>query len=139
MTGVQTCALPILPKGELPGGMEELSTYSFSERRRKKTKQSKYFAERFGRNDFRDIINEFDRREAVTYISKYLEKSGERIVCSKGVKAYFVTDVLESDILCEFGVDNRKMVLSPNMYCIKEGEIIGQYNKETLRQMKKCN
>ena len=70
---------------------------------------------------------------------KYIEKSGERIVCSKGVKAYFVTDVLESDILCEFGVDNRKMVLSPKMYCIKEGEIIGQYSKETLKQMKKSN
>ena len=128
-----------IPEGQLPGEIEEISGYSFSERKRKKIKQSKYFAERFGRNEFRDVIDEFDRNMAISYISKYLEKSGERIVCTKGVKAYFITDVLDSDILCEYGVDNGKMVLSPKMLCIKEGEIIGQYSKETLKQMKKSN
>lgn len=128
-----------VPKGTMPGEMRERNDYSFSERRRKITQENTYFAERFGRNDFKDVITEFDRKEAIAYITKYLEKSGEKIVCSKGVKAFFITDVLESDVLCEFGVDNRKMVLSPNMLCIDEGEIIGTISKETIKRLKKSN
>ena len=60
-------------------------------------------------------------------------------MCSKGVKAFFITDVLESDVLCEFGSENNKMVLSPNMLCIDEGEIIGTLSKETIKKLKKSN
>ena len=64
-----------IPDGTLPGEMKEVSGYSFSEHKRKKTHENSYFRERFGRNDFEHMISEFMLDGAVTYILKYIEKS----------------------------------------------------------------
>ena len=50
--------------------MRERNDYSFSERRIKITQEDTYFAERFGRNDFKDVITEFDRKEAMFIFDK---------------------------------------------------------------------
>ena len=71
--------------------------------------------------------------------SNYLEKSGERIVCSKGVEQYFISDVLGSDEICDYGIWDCKMILSDNFNCIKDGEIIGIVSKETIKKMDKTD
>ena len=81
-------------EGSLPGLMTDVNSFSFSERKRQITKQNDYFNTLFGRNDFRPIENKDNVGEAVAYILKYIEKSGEKIVYSRGLPQYFISDVL---------------------------------------------
>ena len=47
-----------VPEDTIPGGFEIRDSYSFSNKRRQKTKESTYFLDRFGRNDFEDLNTE---------------------------------------------------------------------------------
>ena len=58
---------------------------------------------------------------------------------SKGLGTYFVSDIIESDIVCTFGNEDRKILLFGNFYCINEGEVIGRVNQEVISQMPKTN
>lgn len=58
----------------MPVGFMIQDSYSFSNKRRQKTKENTYFRERFGRNDFEDLNTERALGGAVTYILKYIEK-----------------------------------------------------------------
>ena len=53
-----------------------------------------------------------------------MEKSSERIVYSKGLGTYFVRDIVESDIVCTIGKEDRKILLFDNFYCIDNDEVI---------------
>lgn len=56
--------------------------FSTKNHRMQTTYQNTYFLERFGRNDFVEI-NQQNLFQSISYITKYIEKSGERIVYSK--------------------------------------------------------
>ena len=68
-----------------------------------------------------------------------MEKSGERLVYGGKLPTYFQSDILEEDIACSIGVDDRKALLFDNFTCIDDGEIIGKVSKEVIDQMPKCN
>ena len=89
----------------MPGGFEIQDSYSFSNKRRQKTKESTYFRERFGRNDFEDLNTERALGGAVTYILKYIEKSGEKIVYSRDLPQFFIGDIMENDIASPIGIE----------------------------------
>ena len=93
----------------------------------------------FGRNDFKDIATQDDISEAAKYITKYMEKSGERLVYGGKLPTYFRSDILDEDVVCRFGIDDRKVLLFDNFTCINEGEILGKVNKEIISQLPKCN
>ena len=52
--------------------------------------ENTYFRERFGLNDFKDLNMVRALGEAVSYILKYIEKKGEKIVYSNGLPQFFV-------------------------------------------------
>ena len=52
---------------------------------------------------------------------------------------YFQSDILEGDIACPIGIDDRKALLFDSFTCIDDGEIIGKVSKEVIDQMPKCN
>ncbi len=128
-----------IPEGSLPGEMKEVSGYSFSEHKRKVTHENSYFKERFGRNDFDSMVSEFMLDGAVTYILKYIEKSGEKIVYSRGLPQFFVSDIMEDDVICPIGEEDRKLLLFDNFSCWDEGCYMGKVSKEVIAQMPKCN
>lgn len=128
-----------IPDGTLPGEMKEVSGYSFSEHKRKKTHENSYFRERFGRNDFEHMISEFMLDGAVTYILKYIEKSGEKVVYSRGLPQFFISDIMEDDVICPIGEEDRKLLLFDNFSCWDEGCYMGKVSKEVIAQMPKCN
>ncbi len=128
-----------IPAGTLPGIMEEHNDYSFSERRRIKTYQNSYFNERFGRTDFKSVVTRADITKEITYIIKYIEKTEEQIVYSKGLYQYFISDILEDDIVCTIGQDDNKLLLFDDFTCLDEGCVIGNVSKEVIEQMQKCN
>ena len=127
-----------IPDGTLPGEMK-VSGYSFSEHKRKKTNENSYFKERFGRNDFENMISEFMLDGAVTYILKYIEKSKEKIVYSRGLPQFFISDIMEDDVICPIGEEDQKLLLFDNFSCRDEGCYIGKVSKEVIKQMPKCN
>ena len=101
--------------------------------------QNTHFLKQFGRNDFKDIATQDDISEAAKYITKYMEKSGERLVYGGKLPTYFRSDVLDEDVICTFGIDDRKVLLFDNFTCINEGEILGKVSKEIIAQLPHCN
>ncbi len=120
------------------GTFETKTDYSTTNHQMQTANQNTYFLERFGRNDFKPI-NENELSQAIRYLTKYMEKSSERIVYSKGLGTYFVSDIVESDIVCTIGKEDRKILLFDNFYCIDNGEVIGRVSQEVINKMPKKN
>ena len=123
---------------KMKGELVKRRDYSTKEHRMQTTLQNTYFTERFGRNDF-EPINTVDLSNTGTYLLKYIEKSGERIVCSKGVKTFFVSDIMDDDVVCTIGNEDRKLLLFDNFSCFDEGVFVGEVSPETIKQMRKTN
>lgn len=71
-------------------------------------------------------------------------KAGEKaakIVYSRGLKTYVVSDVLDEDILCKTGDEEHgfKYILADNFTCISDGEIMGTVSPEVIEKMPKAN
>lgn len=128
-----------IPDGKMIGKLEEVKDYDTRNHRMQTTYQNTHFLKHFGRNDFKDIATQDDISEAAKYITKYMEKSGERLVYGGKLPTYFRSDVLEEDVICTFGVDDRKVLLFDNFTCINEGEILGKVSKKIIAQLPHCN
>ena len=70
---------------------------------------------------------------------KYLEKDGGRIVYSKGLPQYFISDIMDDDVACTIGQEDKKLLLFDNFNCWDEGCLVGQVSKEVIDQMPKAN
>ena len=64
---------------------------------------------KFGRNDFKEI-DKNELVQSVRYLLKYIEKSGEKLVYGGDLPTYFKADIMDEDIACSIGVDDRKKV-----------------------------
>ena len=127
-----------IPDGTMPGMMLEVTDYNFKAHRRVVTHQNSYFNEEFGRSDFEPL----DARSlggAIAYIVKYLEKTGEKIVYSKGLPQFFVSDVMDEDVVCPFGLEDKKLLLYDDFLCWDEGVLVGAVSKAVISQMPKAN
>lgn len=128
-----------IPETAMPGRLEERNDYSFNSHKRRIIMQNTYFNERFGRNDFSSIDTERDIGSAVAYLMKYIGKSGERLVYSRGLPTYFVSDIMEKDVICTIGKEDRKLLLSDDFECWDEGCFVGKVSPETIRLLRKSN
>ena len=128
-----------IPNGTMPGVLEEHSDYNFSSHRRTKTMQNTYFNNRFGRSDFQPIGSNRDLMQEIQYICKYLEKTEEKIVYSKGLYQYFISDIMDDDVVCTIGQEEKKLLLFDDFKCWDEGCLVGQVSPEVINQMRKCN
>ena len=70
---------------------------------------------------------------------KYMEKTGEKIVYSKGPPQYFISDIMDDDVACNIGVDDSKLLLFDDFKCFDEGTYMGTVSKETINSMRKVN
>lgn len=128
-----------IPQGMMPGYFIQVKDYNFKNHRRQTTNQNTYFLEKFGRNDFEKIEDNARVGDALAYIMKYMEKSEEKIVYSKGMPQYFITDIMDEDIVCTVGMEDQKLLLFDDFGCWDEGEYIGRVSKETIAKMPKAN
>lgn len=127
-----------IPEGTLPGKMLDVEDYNFNTRKRQVTHQNTYFNEKFGRSDFEPLDMQ-NIGSAIAYIVKYLEKTGERLVYSKGLPQFFISDIMEEDIACPFGLEDKKLLLYDDFLCWDEGVLVGAVSKEVISQMPKSN
>lgn len=129
-----------IPDGMLPGILEEIKDYDTRQHKMQISIQSSYFNERFGRSDFKEIDeNEKRLGNALAYIMKYIEKTGEKIVYSKGLPQYFISDILDEDVITTIGQEDKKLLLFDNFRCWDEGVLIGNVCSDVIEQMRKCN
>lgn len=73
------------------------------------------------------------------YLIKYIEKTGEKIVYSKGLPQFFISDIAEEDIVCKIGAEDKKLLLFDDFMCYDYGCLMGNVSKETIKQMRKVN
>ena len=128
-----------IPEGTLSGEMEEVNSYSFATHKRQITMQNSFFLKRFGRNDFEKITDENRVGDALSYLMKYIEKSGEKIVYSRGLPQFFISDVMDEDVACTMGEEQEKLVLHDDFGCWVDGEYMGKVSKDTISKMPKAN
>ena len=128
-----------IPEGGMPGQIFEKNDYSFGTHRRQITHQNTYFNERFGRSDFEEIEDKRKLGSAVAYIIKYIEKTGEKIVYSKGLPQFFISDILDDDIVCRTGLEDKKLLLFDDFSCFDDGCYIGKISQEVIQRLRKGN
>ena len=129
-----------IPDGTIPDKLEKKRDYSTISRKMQETIQSEYFNKRFGRNDFK-AIDDYDNKlgNAVAYLMKYIEKTGERIVYSKGLYQYFISDIMDDDIVCPYGEEDKKLLLFDDFKCWDEGLYMGNVSTDVIAKMRKSN
>ena len=129
----------IIPDGTIPGVLSEHRDYNVNLRKMQTIYQSDKITEKFGRNDFRTLDGEYTSSQALAYIMKYMEKTGTEIVSSRNLAQYIVSDILDEDVLCQYGDDENKFVLYDKFLCIEEGTIMGEVSADVIKQMPKAN
>ena len=129
-----------IPENSMPGEIVEVRDYSTQFQRMQTTFQSEFFNKRFGRSDFKEI-DEHERRlgNALAYLMKYIEKTGEKIVYSKGLPQYFISDIMDDDIVCRIGQEDKKLLLFDDFKCWDEGCYMGKVSPEVIAEMRKSN
>ena len=117
---------------EMVGKIIETKDYSTKTHQMQIAHQNTFFLERFGRNDFKEIINNVGVNDTVNYIMKYIRKTGEKVIYSKHLQTYFVADILDDDVVCKIGQEDRKILLFDDFKCLdfETGEVLGQLNKD---------
>jgi hypothetical protein len=121
------------------GKVERYDDYSVRLKRVQTTYQNSYFNEKFGRSDFELIDDKSKLGDAMAYLMKYIEKTGERIVYSKGLYQYFISDIMDEDIISTIGMEDKKLLLYDDFKCWDEGCLIGNVSEEAIKQMRKSN
>ena len=129
-----------IPNGAMPGEIVEVRDYDTKGHKMQESFQSTYFNRKFGRSDFKEI-DEYDNKlgNAVAYLMKYIEKTGEKIVYSKNLPQYFISDILEDDVVTTIGQEDKKLLLFDDFRCWDEGVFMGRVSPEVISQMRKSN
>ena len=95
-----------VPAGEMVGKITLKKEYSKRLGKVKETFSNDFFERKFGRNDFEELnIMEMKNGSAVAYILKYLRKTGERIVYSRGIPTEICMKLSANDIITEMTND----------------------------------
>ena len=128
-----------IPPGGMVGEIVETKDYSTKDHRMQTAHQNTYFLERYGRNDFQALGSPMEVQHSLGYLMKYIEKSGERLIYGGDLPTYFVSDVMDEDVICPYGIDDRKAILADNFTCISDGEVMGKVSPEVIAKMPKAN
>lgn len=70
---------------------------------------------------------------------KYIDKTGERIVYSKRLYQYFISDIEREDIAARVGIEEKKLLLFDDFICIQQGNKLDKVSNETIQKCKKSN
>ena len=127
-----------VPKNGMVGELYEKTDYSTALHTMQTVNVNTYFEERFGRNDFKEL-NKRLLGESLAYLMKYIEKSGEKIVYSTGMYQYFISDIMDDDVVSTIGQEDKKLLLYDDFECWDEGCLMGKVSEEIISQMRKTN
>jgi hypothetical protein len=133
-------AIMNVPDGTMPGEMFEKNDYDKKGHKRQITVQNTYFNERFGRTDFEELDSVLMKQgNAMSYLTKYIAKTEEKLVYSRGLPMYVISDINGDDVVCRIGLEDKKLLLFDNFTAWDEGELIGEMSPETKKQLRTSN
>ena len=58
---------------------------------------------------------------------------------SKNTPTYFISDILDDDVVCTIGQEDRKLLLFDNFSCFSDGVYMGEVCREVIAKMPKSN
>ena len=94
-------ALMYIPEGQMVGCIREVKEYSKRLHKVKIRHENSFFL-KFGINDFayigKDMIS---KGKTLDYILKYISKTDDKIVYSRGIPSNFIEDIVEEDVVAE--------------------------------------
>ncbi len=125
-------ALLFVPEGQMIGEIEEKQEYS---RRKHKmiTRFENDFFLKFGRNDFQPISKKsLTKGKTLDYILKYITKTNEKIVYSRGIPCDFIDEVEDEDVVCEFEDFVIKYVLFDDIYDDENRRVLKSVYSDSL-------
>lgn len=134
-------AVLYIPEGKMVGKLELKRDYDVKKKRMVERMENSFFWDRFGRNKFELIDGTaLTIGTAVSYIIKYIEKSGGRIICSKGLKTFIETDIDNNDVVARLREDDdKKYLLFDDFKVYKDGKELGAVTPGVLAQAKTVN
>ena len=95
-----------VPAGEMLGKCEEKTDYSTAQGQMQTRNENSFFAQWYGRNDFEEITqSQLEAGDSVDYILKYIGKTNERIVYSRGIPTEICMKLSANDIITEMTND----------------------------------
>ena len=95
-----------VPAGEMLGKCEEKTDYSTAQGQMQTRNENSFFARWYGRNDFEEITqSQLETGDSVEYILKYIGKTNERIVYSRGIPTQICMKLSANDIITEMTND----------------------------------
>lgn len=101
-----------IPDGEMIGKITEIQDYSTAQGKIQTRHENNFFVENFGRNDFEELSKmSMKNGQAIKYLLKYVGKTGERFVYSRGVKSEIYAKLDENDVVTEMQDFGTKYVL----------------------------
>lgn len=104
-------SLLYVPLGAMVGDLKIVRDYSTTKHKMQESIQNSFFNDRFGRSDFKVVDNKLDVSNEIAYMCKYLTKTNGKVVYSKGLPDHYCALIDGDDIICSYGVDNRKYIL----------------------------
>jgi hypothetical protein len=131
-----------IPDGTMPGQLFTKTDYNLNSHKMQEITENSYFLQRFGRNDFDAITSKSKLGDSLAYLMKYISKTGEKIVYSKGLPQYFISDIMNDDVAClmnEADGEFSKLVLFDDFRCWDEGVLVGKVSDGTIQKLRKCN
>ena len=137
----QTLGTLSIPEDKLSGEIITKSEYDVKKRRMVDYVTNTFFEDRFGRNTFQLIDGtSFSMNTAIDYVMKYIEKDGGRIICSRGLKTFILTDIDNEDIIARLREDsNSKYILFDDFTVYKDGVKLGEFSPSVLAQANMTN
>ena len=129
------------PNKKITGELETVKDYNPKTGKMKTYLQSKYFFEKFGRNEFSEIIPQM-YQSAIKYITKYLNKQDVKPYFSKGLYRFIESDIVGNDVICKMDSSDERdirLIVSNKFKIWDEGALIGEASPETIAKAKKVS
>lgn len=126
-------------KRKILDGLDTVTDYNPQTGRKKTYLQSKYFFEKYGRNEFSKIIPQ-TYESAIKYITKYLSKQNVRPYYSKGLYRFIESDIDGKDVIAKMDITDERdirLIVASNFTVWQDAVMIGEASTETMAQAKK--
>lgn len=119
-------ALMYIEDNQMIGKIEEKQDYSTAQHKMQVTHSNSFFADAFGRNDFEELTEaDIKSGRTLEYLTKYISKTGEKIIYSRGIPSELSLFVDNQDIATEYYDYGVKFVLFDN--CINKYGVYTPY------------
>lgn len=120
-----------VPDGEMIGRLTEKQDYSTAQQKMQTRTENSFFEKAFGRNDFTGLSEmQLKYGHTLEYIVKYIGKTDEKIVYSRGIPTEVYKKLTEDSIITEFTDFVEKFVLFDNVVDWEEDILRYKYKKQ---------